>query len=249
MADRFFLESPPVDGRVTLVGDEAHHLAHVMRAKSGDQVMFFDGTGFEYEARVECVGRAAVELTVLARNEVDRELPLDFTLAVALPKGDRQRWLVEKVVELGVRRLLPLETTRGVAQPVEKALARLRRAVIEASKQCGRNRLMEIAEPRRFADFVTNAGGAGPRALADPSGDAGLGTVVEQLRAASGPASLLVAVGPEGGWTTDELAAARKHGWLVVNLGPRILRVETAAICLAAVVGQARDDGSAKFDD
>src|SRR5262245_59708870 len=140
MTQRYFVE-PCIDGnQVTLSGAEAHHLIRVMRCRTDDEVTLFDGSGAEFLARVVHVGRADAELAVLARHEVDRELPLRVTLAVALPKGYRQRWLVEKLVELGASRLVPLETTRGVAQPDEKALVRLRRSVIEACKQCGRNR-------------------------------------------------------------------------------------------------------------
>jgi 16S rRNA (uracil1498-N3)-methyltransferase len=154
MPDRYFVETPITGAQARLEGPEAHHLAHVMRAKPGLQVTLFDGSGAEFDARIETVGRATVELGVLDRIEVDRELARHITLAVSLPKGDRQRWLVEKATELGVARLIPLITARSVAQPVESALARMRRAVIEASKQCGRNRLMEVSAAVPFSDFV-----------------------------------------------------------------------------------------------
>ena len=232
MADRYFVETPIAGPRALLVGDEAHHLLHVMRAKPGQQVTVFDGSGAEFAARVERLGRSEIELAVGDRIGVDRESPLKLMLAVALPKGDRQRWLVEKAVELGVARLVPLETSRGVAQPVEKALGRLRRTVIEASKQCGRNRLMEIGEPQTWLAF---AGAAAPadclRVFADPSGEAKLSDV---LRNRLELGDVQAAIGPEGGWTEAELGLARAHGWQIVGLGPRILRVETAALAIAA---------------
>ena len=128
-----------------------------MRATPGTQVTLFDGGGDEFSATVAQLRRSDVELSILSRESIDRELPFDLTLGVALPKGDRQKWLVEKAVELGVTRIVPLRTRRGVAQPVEQALVRLRRAVIEASKQCGRNRLLQIDEPRNWPDFVADA--------------------------------------------------------------------------------------------
>src|SRR5436190_713470 len=147
MSDRFFV-SPPIAGdRAVLAGDEARHLAAVMRVQIGDEVVLFDGSGVEFTARVTATRKQAVELAIFERREISRELPFSLTLAVALPKGERQKWLVEKATELGVTRIVPLVTERGVAQPVESALERLRRSVIEASKQCGRNRLMEIAAP------------------------------------------------------------------------------------------------------
>jgi 16S rRNA (uracil1498-N3)-methyltransferase len=171
MSQRYFTDAPIRGSRVTLAGSEAHHLIHVMRSGPGDEVVLFDGSGAEFSARIERVGRAEVELAVLARREIDRELPWELTLGVALPKGDRQRWLAEKAVELGVRRLVPLAASRSVARPSESALARLRRTVVEASKQCGRNRLMEIAEPEGWSEFVAGAG-TGRRLLAHPEGPA-----------------------------------------------------------------------------
>ncbi len=117
MSDRYFTDEPITGGSVVLAGAEAHHLIHVMRAAPGHRVTLFNGSGDEFPAVVERVGRAEVELTVLARESVNRELPFELTLGVALPKGERQRWLVEKAVELGVTRIVPLRTCRAVAQP------------------------------------------------------------------------------------------------------------------------------------
>ena len=153
MSERFYL--PAIDGdRAVLAGSEAHHLIHVMRAKVGWNVVLFDGSGAEFPAQVTQIGRTEVHLSIGGREEIDRELGVDITLGVALPKGDRQRWLVEKAVELGVRRLLPLLTDRGVSQPGAAAVERLQRAIVEASKQCGRNRLMELGSPRPFAQYA-----------------------------------------------------------------------------------------------
>jgi 16S rRNA (uracil1498-N3)-methyltransferase len=254
MSNRYFIESPISDDLVVLVGPEAHHLAHVMRAGPGALVTLFDGSGAEFSARVERVGRDKVELLVLARHEIDRESPLALTLAVALPKGDRQRWLVEKAVELGVRRLVPLVTARLVARPTGRTLARLRRTVVEASKQCGRNRLLEIAQPQMWDPFVQTTADAPYRLLAHPDvaqppsavSDAKQPpSAVSDTKQAHLPAeggwatpshNALLAVGPEGGFSSDEVATAIAAGWQAVDLGPRTLRVETAALLLAALV-------------
>src|SRR5262245_21036213 len=125
MSERFFVE-PPISGdRVELRGDEARHSAAAMRAKAGDEVVLFDGSGAEYKARVLSLGKPAVVLEVLERRELSRELARPITLAVALPKGERQKWLVEKATELGVCRIIPLLTERGVAQPTGLAIQRL----------------------------------------------------------------------------------------------------------------------------
>lgn len=234
MPDRYFVPEPITGDVVRLSDDEAYHLMRVMRAWPGEEVIVFDGSGAEWLATVTRLERSTVELRLLDRREVDRELPFELTLMVALPKGDRQRWLVEKAVELGVSGLVPLATERGVAQPVEKALARLRRTVIEASKQCGRNRLMNIATPLAAAEALSAPRVDGAlRALLDPSGRQSL----QALLAGGGagkPRSVCFAIGPEGGFSGDELRLAASNQWPVVHLGPRILRVETAALCAAA---------------
>jgi 16S rRNA (uracil1498-N3)-methyltransferase len=234
MSDRYFIDAPISADRVILAGPEAHHLIHVMRAAAGQRVVLFDGSGAEFPATVERVGRADVELAVHSREEVDRELPLDLTLGVALPKGERQKWLIEKAVELGVTRIVPLSTERAVAQPVESALARLRRSVIEASKQCGRNRLLVIDEPASWPDFVQGTKDAPCRLLAHPQTKTGAPFGVPAS------AAVTLAIGPEGGFTAEEVALAVAAGWQLIDLGPRILRVETAAVFMAAMVAARR---------
>lgn len=245
MTDRYFAHTPISGGKATLVGPEAHHLIHVMRAKPGDRVVLFDGSGAEFTAQVERLRRAEAELAIVARHEVDRDLPVELTLGVALPKGDRQRWLVEKAVELGVKRLVPLETERSVARPGEGALGRLRRTVIEASKQCGRNRLMEIAPPQPWPDFVECTQAARLRVLAHPRTRS---AEMERFMSQKSWASLglcprvVLAVGPEGGFTEDEITLAASAGWQLVDLGPRTLRTETAAILLASLAARRAEE-------
>jgi 16S rRNA (uracil1498-N3)-methyltransferase len=210
---------------------------------------------------VEAVGRGSVELRILERLHVERELDAArLVLAVALPKGDRARWLIEKSVELGVDSLVPLSTRRQSLPVTDGLIERLRRTVIEASKQCGRNRLMQIAEPVEWRSFVAASplGGARSwRLLADPApGTEALAQVLveltESLRDQPGSRPLVcVAVGPEGGFTADELELAREHAWRPIGLGPRTLRIETAAIAVAAAISLAlaqRPSGSTAPD-
>jgi 16S rRNA (uracil1498-N3)-methyltransferase len=233
MADRYFVEAPILGPQARLVASEAHHLAHVMRAKPGATVTLFDGSGAEFPARVATVGRSEIELEVLSREAVDRELPVKITLGVALPKGDRQRWLVEKATELGVARLVPLETERAVDRISSSALERLRRAVIEASKQCGRNRLMQIEAAMKLAQYVEECPGASLRLIAHPV--AGEEAMVPRFTVAT-PREVDLAIGPEGGFTNAEVEHAQSLGWQRVSLGSRILRVETAAVALVAAI-------------
>ena len=231
MTDRYFVQSPIAADRAVLEGPEAHHLIHVMRAKPGAMVTLFDGSGLEFQASVESVGRSQVQLAILSRQEVDREAQAKIILGVALPKGDRQRWLVEKCTELGVAELAPLDTARGVAEGGEKSLERLRRSVVEASKQCGRTRLMQIAAVRSWTEFITSAK-TGLRLVAHPGGAPAARILQQSLTAISQPVH--IAIGPEGGLTDAEIELAKQHGWQPVDLGRRILRIETAAVALAA---------------
>jgi 16S rRNA (uracil1498-N3)-methyltransferase len=233
MTLRYFVESRIVGANAALVAAEAHHLAHVMRAKTGDEVVLFDGFGGEHVAAVERIDRSRVELAVLSHNAIERELDVQLVVAAPLPKGDRQRWLVEKLVEIGVHALVPLETTRAVAQPTANAIDRLRRTVIEASKQCGRNRLMQIQSSLSWREFVAEMAADDRRLIAHPGGQRLLGDVMRDVAQRVPAGGVTMAVGPEGGITDEELHFATDCGWTTVDLGPRILRVETAAIVLA----------------
>jgi 16S rRNA (uracil1498-N3)-methyltransferase len=234
MADRYFVETAIQGDRALLLGTEAHHLAHVMRARPGVEVVLFDGSGAQFSAKVERVGRAEVELAVLARHEVDRELAVAITLGVPLPKGDRQRWLVEKAVELGVARLAPLATERSNDRETPATLKRLSRAVIEASKQCGRNRLMAIDPVAELSSFVAALAPTALGLIAQLGGPP-----LDDLTLAVGGIprhEIRLLIGPEGGWTDAELELAAAAGWRAVGLGQRILRVETATLALVAAV-------------
>jgi 16S rRNA (uracil1498-N3)-methyltransferase len=226
MADRYFSESPLDGERAVLAGSEAHHLLHVMRAKVGTELILFDGEGGEWWAEITKLGRVDVEFALKKHRTIERELSQEITLVIALPKGDRQRWLVEKAVELGVTRLVPITTARSTASAAEPP-AKLARYVVEASKQCGRNRLLEIAKPQLWAEIVSQWEEAN-RFLAHPGGK----PLKDLQRELTVPATL--AVGPEGGFTEEEVALGKEYGWQMVGLGARILRIETAALVLVA---------------
>lgn len=238
MSERFFVEEPIRGETAKLVDSEATHLARVMRAQVGDEVTLFDGSGAEFTAAITRIEKHGVTLQILQRQEIDRELPFELTLAVALPKGDRQKWLMEKGTELGVTRLIPLITKRGVAQPVDSALERLANQSIEAAKQCRRNRLLLVDPPQSVADFFSSYGAEQTRWIAHPGGalPSQSGWLDENGKPA-GP--LVVAFGPEGGFSDEEVALAVNAGWKQVSLGNRILRIETAAIAIAAWAGMA----------
>ena len=229
MSERFFITTQPAGDRAVLEGDEARHLTRVLRAKVGDTVSLFDGRGREWPARVASLGRDRVELDTTEPTVDPVPVAIPLTLAVALPKGDRQKWMVEKLTELGTARLVPLETTRGVAEATASAQVRLERVVIEACKQCGRNTLMEIAAGRPLDRLLAEAPAGACVVIAHPGG-----RPLEAITMPPTATALIAVVGPEGGFTDEELCIAERAGAIRISLGPHILRVETAAIALAA---------------
>ncbi|MSR60073.1 MAG: 16S rRNA (uracil(1498)-N(3))-methyltransferase [Planctomycetaceae bacterium] len=236
MSRRFYLPQSFEAPTLSLQGSEAHHLSRVLRLKAGDEVILFDGQGQEARARIEALADDRVELTVCERRAGRNESAVALTLAVAVPKGDRFDWLVEKATELGVTRLVPLITSRSVVDPRAGKLDRLRRTIVEASKQCGRSRLMELTAPTSWTDFVEQDRGGGGLWVADPSGESLSGRGLVDAGVVTG------AVGPEGGFTPDELELACRHGARLISLGPRILRIETAALTLAVLASVTRID-------
>jgi 16S rRNA (uracil1498-N3)-methyltransferase len=228
MSERFYINWPLAPGPVLLEGPEAHHLATVCRLRPGNAVCLFNGDGHDYPARVVSAARRQVELEVIERLSPDRELPFRLEIAAPLPRGDRAQFLVEKLTELGVTTLVPLSTRRSVVQPREAKLEKLQRHVIEASKQCRRNVLMQVAALADWEEFCWRADLPGRRYLAHPGGMPWAPAVRQDT---------VCAVGPEGGFTDEEVHMAVAAGWRTVDLGPRILRVETAAVVLATWVG------------
>lgn len=231
MADRFFCTPIPPSPVMQLEGTEAHHLKRVLRKSLGDHVEIFDGSGRVARAEIIALSKKSVELKILQTTETP-ELPGRITLATAVPKGDRFRWLVEKAVELNVDCLIPLITERSVVKPGEGKREKMEQVVIEACKQSGRNRLMTIEEPRPWPDFLNRwltENTCDSAFIAAPNGVPIAEVVSERL-----PESVVFLVGPEGGWTKTEVTQARDAGAVPVSLGPNILRIETAAIALSA---------------
>ena len=205
--------------------------------------------GREYPAEVNDVQRRSVIVRVLSVATPERELRFRLDVAAPLPKGDRGQFLLEKLTELGVAAFVPLRTARSIVHPGETRLAKLQRYVIEASKQCGRNVLMQVASVTPWQDYCIRKDAPSMRLVAHPGSADTLGAVhspplrelldterfLGAAKACDTPSQeLALAVGPEGGFTQEEISLAQNHGWRAVSLGPRFLRIETAAIALAA---------------
>ncbi|QDU63715.1 Ribosomal RNA small subunit methyltransferase E [Planctomycetes bacterium Pan216] len=216
----------PTTGLLTLEGDELHHIRNVLRARPGTIVELFNGRGLRVQAEIVDLGRRSASLAIQGEPSLS-PTPFPWTLAVALPKGDRANWLVEKCTELDVGRLAPLATSRAVVTATANKQDRLRRGVIEACKQCGRDWLMEIDEPRALGDlFSLTVAESNAGWLLDPEG--------VEISSIGDSRPSVVAVGPEGGWSDEELAAADEHGWKRVRIARHVLRIETAALAAAS---------------
>jgi 16S rRNA (uracil1498-N3)-methyltransferase len=213
-----------------LDGSEFHHLTRVMRAGLGDQVVLFDGRGNAAECQISSLTKTCASLQILKRHTEPQDVR-PVVLATAVPKTDRFRWLVEKATELGVSRLIPLQTRRSVTEPGSNKLDKMRATVIEACKQSGRNRLMTIDAVTDWKSFLKCVPDIGTLVLADPGG--AIIANVWEMRPRDRPVVLLV--GPEGGFTEAEVEHAVEAGGRRISLGPHILRTETAAIALAAL--------------
>lgn len=232
---RFFVDQPPQDGMLMLEGENAHHAARVLRLRPGEAVTLCDGRGTDYDCIVASVEKDTVHCQVRDCHPAVTEPKQRLTLFMALPKGDKMEWIVQKAVELGTSEIVPYLSKNCVSRPerTEKKVERWRRIATEAAKQCGRGVLPSVgavipveqaiaraAQSETALFLYENERQTGLRdALAD-----GLGKNVSLL------------VGPEGGFAPEEAEAAKNAGLKSVSLGTRILRCETAPIAALAVL-------------
>ncbi len=217
---------------VTLDESETRHLRDVLRLRVGDEVNVFDGAGREFLCRMEAIERSRANLHVLSETAPTApESDLDLTLAVAVTKGEKFDLVIQKMVELGVGRLVPLLTKRCDVKISDagKRLERWQRIALEASKQCGRARLMSIDSVTDLSNFFAEKHDGSTRLFFSERGGDAFPAKIEAK-------NILAVIGPEGGWDDSEIDLARSSGFTIVTLGGRILRAETAAISVAAIL-------------
>ena len=228
MTRRYYAPTlPPAGGIVNLSAEEAGHAIRVMRVQVGDEIELFDGRGSQSRAEVVSLTRKDCVLQSDASVIVPRMPARVLELAVALPKPDRAKEMVERLTELGVAKLTPIIAERTQRGPSDSVIGKLERVVIEDCKQSGRNRLMEIGPVISSQDFLGRSHEG--RCVIAHQGEGAL-----SLRDLDGEAKLVAAVGPEGGWTDDEVALAEAHAFERVSLGERIYRIETAAVVIGS---------------
>lgn len=232
---RFYCPFPlTANQRIELPDPIAHHALRVLRLREATPIILFDGSGGHYPARLRIEGkRAWAEIGNHVASEA--ELPVHTTLVQGIASGDKMDWVVEKAVEMGVSRLVPIAAQRSVIQLVgerrERRLNHWQRIAISASEQCGRNRIMEITPVQSLQRWLADSGTGLLRLACHPDAECSLAAATEGH---DGPMALMV--GPEGGWSDEELALMHEEGLATVRFGRRVLRTETAGIALMAAL-------------
>lgn len=230
MGHRFFAHPDQVSGTaITLDQDESHHLTHVLRLGPGACIGVFDGHGHEYQCEVEKTAARSVELRIISEVLEPVESPLRIVLAQAVIRSDKFDWVIQKATELGVTSIVPVMTQYSEVRRTDAArLKRWQRISMEALKQSGRRRFVELNEPVSWDQFCREDTSPERLLFSERGG--------RELNSVPGASSVSVAIGPEGGWSEGDLKVAEAHQFVNVHLGPRILRSETAAVSAITLV-------------
>ncbi len=237
---RFFINSDAVaDGTAAVKGNDAFHIARSLRMAVGDGLVLCDENGREYDCTLTKIRDEECTLKILSVRDGTGEPPLEITLYMAYPKGDKLETVVQKSVELGAARIIPFESSRCIKRPPadkqDKITERLSKIAEEAAKQCGRSRLPSVGHMLRLADVISEI----PKyslTLFCYEGERNetVRAVLEEYGKKSG--SIAVIIGSEGGFSPEEAEKITAAGARCVSLGPRILRCETAPeYCLSAI--------------
>lgn len=234
-APRFYCQDPISGNKtLTLPASVTHHV-RVRRLVAGCEIVLFDGRGGEITGVLDFDGKTA-KVMLGAHSQREVELLGGLTLIQGLPSSDKMDWVIEKAVELGVRRVIPIAAHRSVLKltgdRLVKRLLHWQGIVIAASEQCGRNRLMEVLPPQSLEQTLAQKD-LGLTLLCDPAAQGDLSTAL-QTQSEGLSAGISFLVGPEGGWSHEELAVSQRHQVKSVRFGARVLRSETAGIALAA---------------
>lgn len=240
---RFYTETRLAVGATVSVDTLARQLAGVLRLAPGAQIVIFDGSGAEYLAEIQTLNARQAAVTLLAVRACPADPRFSLTLFQCSLKQDKFEWVLQKGAELGVTRFVPVISSRSVVRPASALLGKYPRwqtILREATEQCGRARIPDLAAPLTWNGAVAAVDGHGLVAWESAQDSATLaaavGAIVADAHAGGTASRISVAIGPEGGLAAEEIAAARGHGWRVVGLGPRILRAETAAVAALAVI-------------
>lgn len=224
-----------VGARVALPDGAAAHLLRVLRLDVGDGCVLFNGDGHDYDARIVAAGKRGGEVEVTGVRVVDVESPLRIVLVQGIARGEKMDWILQKATELGVAGFVPVGSERSevklAGERAGKRLAHWRSVVVAACEQSWRARVPDVAPPRPLAGALQALPGDSLRLSLDP----GAGMAVASLPA-PGERTVVVAIGPEGGWSPRDRATLAGAGFAGLRLGPRILRTETAGMAAIAAL-------------
>lgn len=236
MADRVYLPGQWQSGDLLrLPESEAQHVGRVLRMKTGELIEVFDGTGTAAIAEIAAVGKREVSVRIRDLLEPEPPVSVELTVAVCPPKGDRFRWLIEKLSELGVARIIPLKTARSIVDPRESRLEKLESVMVAACKQCRRSRIPQLESVTSLEDLLVGELPA-VRAFGSLSGIPWGLYRPDRHPAGAEPFHALLCIGPEGGWTPAEEARLESQGCVGIRLPGPVLRIETAALALAVLI-------------
>lgn len=229
---RFFVSRDAIeDNTITIKGEDAYHIARSLRMAAGDRVTLTAGEGVDYLCRLEKIRDEECLCEIIEERTSASESPVKITLYMAYPKGDKMETVTQKAVELGASRIVPFESERCIKRPsadkADKLTARLSRIASEAAKQCGRSKLPEVSPPLKFDAMLNEAGSHSLTLFCyEGEGARSLRAVLEE--SGKGVTDIGIIVGSEGGFSPREAREIIGRGCECVNLGPRILRCETA---------------------
>ena len=216
---------------------ESHHIIHVKRLKIGDSIIVFNGTGDEFEAEIEDIEDNRVNVRINQQKTISKENIVEIDIAFAIPKGKRSHLLIQKCTELGVHKLIPINYARSVVKLKDDCSVKIekwQKIAIEASKQCGRNTITEIGNVVDFDNILNTSDSYDLPLFACSQSDSD--NLKNTLQEHPKPNNILSFIGPEGGFTSNEIETAKRAGCKFVSLGSQILRVETAAIAVSAIL-------------
>jgi 16S rRNA (uracil1498-N3)-methyltransferase len=235
---RFYVPQPRiVDEILTIEGDEVKHIRKVLRLRPGDEIIIFDSFSKEYEGIIVEEGPLSILVRVRNVTLCQRESPLEVTLAQSLLKGEKMDYLVQKSTELGIKEIVPFFSSRSIpvlgisrGQPRHR---RWERIAVEASKQCGRGTVPGISPAKSYSRMLQEAAAGSLRFVLWEKEGEKLKKILERSKEML---KIFFVVGPEGGLSSGEVDQAKQMGFIPVNLGKRILRSETAGVCLLSIL-------------
>ena len=235
---RFFISPGQViDQYITISGEDVRHIATVLRMKTGDELLLCDGRGTEYQAKIARVSKSEITTEVKARSKREIRYPL-ITLCQGLPKSDKMDWIVQKSTELGVATIIPLATERTIVKirDEEKRVSRWQKIAREAAMQSNRPDIPEVEKIQSLDGYIRTLD-PDPGTLLILPWEEGTEPIRSILRQIPGIKNIIVLIGPEGGFSAQEVEMAKEKGYHTVSLGQNILRTETAAVAVLSMIG------------